>query len=275
MREARRRHGVSQKRLAARAGTTQSAISRIEKDRISPTFETLHELLYLLGEDLSVSSDVRDSGVDRTLNQGTLELEPEDRVKKSLHFAETIRELRGKNPVRLRTETSVMRNDLGPPLELSPLFRALVGHRADFVVIGGVAGGFHGTSYPTYDLDIAYERGEASLERMARALRELEVTLRGAPADLPFRPDAEALANGANFTFETPFGRFDLLGELTGVRDYETLKRDAESASFEGIRIRFASIDHLVAMKRAANRTKDKLMLEEYIVIAEERQRAS
>ena len=34
--------------------------------------------------------------------------------------------------------------------------------------------------------------------------------------------------------------------------------------------IRVASIDHLISMKRAANRTKDKLMLEEYIVIADE-----
>ncbi|MDP9227535.1 MAG: helix-turn-helix domain-containing protein, partial [Actinomycetota bacterium] len=37
LREARRRHGVSQKRLAIRAGTTQSAISRIEGDRVSPS----------------------------------------------------------------------------------------------------------------------------------------------------------------------------------------------------------------------------------------------
>jgi transcriptional regulator with XRE-family HTH domain len=110
--EARRRHGVSQRQLAARAGTTQSAISRIEQDRVSPSFETLHELLYLLGEDLTLGSEERDSGVDRTLNRGALELAPEDRVNKTLRFADMIREFRGKNPVRLRTDTSVMRNDI-------------------------------------------------------------------------------------------------------------------------------------------------------------------
>jgi hypothetical protein len=37
--------------------------------------------------------------------------------------------------------------------------------------------------------------------------------------------------------------------------------------------VKVASIDHLIAMKRASNRTKDKLMLEEYIVIADEQGR--
>jgi transcriptional regulator with XRE-family HTH domain len=67
LREARERHGVSQKRLAMRAGTTQSAISRIERDRISPTVETLRELLYLLGEDLKLGATRRDAGIDATL----------------------------------------------------------------------------------------------------------------------------------------------------------------------------------------------------------------
>ena len=52
LREARRRHGVTQAQLAIRASTTQSAISRIERDQVSPSVETLRELLHLLGEDL-------------------------------------------------------------------------------------------------------------------------------------------------------------------------------------------------------------------------------
>ena len=61
LKEARRRHGVSQKRLAMRAGTTQSAISRIERDRVAPSVDTLHELLYLLGEELELGMVGRDS----------------------------------------------------------------------------------------------------------------------------------------------------------------------------------------------------------------------
>lgn len=80
LKEARERHGVSQKQLAMRASTTQSAISRIERDRVSPSVETLRELLYLLGEDLNLAAEERDFGIDRTLNAERLKLSPSDRV---------------------------------------------------------------------------------------------------------------------------------------------------------------------------------------------------
>jgi transcriptional regulator with XRE-family HTH domain len=94
LREARRRHGVSQARLAARAGTTQSAISRIERDRVSPSVETLRELLYLLGEDLELGSAERDAGVDRTLIRERFRLTPEERVNYGLAYANFVIEQR-------------------------------------------------------------------------------------------------------------------------------------------------------------------------------------
>ena len=90
LREARHRHGVSQGGLATRAGTTQSAISRIERDRVSPSVETLRELLYLLGEDLSLTSEVRDFGIDRTLNAERLKLSPSERLEYGLAMAEQL-----------------------------------------------------------------------------------------------------------------------------------------------------------------------------------------
>ena len=95
LREARARHGVSQKQLAMRASTTQSAISRIERDRVSPSVETLRELLYLLGEDLALESGQRDAGIDGTLNAKNLTLTPAERVRQGLSFAEFVRRNRG------------------------------------------------------------------------------------------------------------------------------------------------------------------------------------
>jgi transcriptional regulator with XRE-family HTH domain len=98
LKEARRRHGVSQKRLAMRAGTTQSAISRIERDRVSPSVDTLRELLYLLGEDLTLGAEERDFGIDRTLNTGKLALSPTQRVEGGLAFADFVRRNRRARP---------------------------------------------------------------------------------------------------------------------------------------------------------------------------------
>jgi len=95
LREARRRHEVSQQELAIRAGTTQSAISRIEKNRVSPSIETLEKLLFVLGEDLVIGAEARDFGIDRTLNELNLTFTSAQRVRRTLEFADFVRRNRG------------------------------------------------------------------------------------------------------------------------------------------------------------------------------------
>jgi len=90
LRDARIRHRISQEQLAARAGTTQSSISRIEKERISPSVETLRELLYLLGEDLVLSAERRDAGIDETLIDERLRMNETERLEYGLAFADQV-----------------------------------------------------------------------------------------------------------------------------------------------------------------------------------------
>ena len=96
------------------------------------------------------------------------------------------------------------------------------------------------------------------------------MTLRGAPSDLPFQLDVATLANGANFTFDTEFGSFDILGDAAGVKGYDEVRRDAKVEEVFGVEVKVASLDHLIAMKRAANHPKDQLMVMEYVEISEE-----
>ena len=56
LREARTRHGISQRQLALRAKTSQDAISRIERGVESPTLERLNHLLMMLGERLELNT---------------------------------------------------------------------------------------------------------------------------------------------------------------------------------------------------------------------------
>ena len=95
LRAARRRAGLSQAALAARAGTTQSSISRIEADRISPTISTLESLLALLGERLALHSERIDFGIDRALLNANLDLDPGARLSRGTAFAALIGRNRG------------------------------------------------------------------------------------------------------------------------------------------------------------------------------------
>lgn len=163
----------------------------------------------------------------------------------------------------------------GTPLQAHPLLRTLVDHGVDFVVVGGLAGLAHGSAYPTYDLDVAYSRDRENVVRLTAALEEIGVALRGAPADPPFQLEAKTIEKGANFTFDSSYGSVDILGDAAGIRGYDELRGEAATATIEGVEVRVASIDHLIAMKRAANRPKDRIMVEEYIVIADEQRKAA
>lgn len=93
LREARRRHGVTQEQLAARARTSQAAISRIERDLVSPSVSTLATLLDLLGEELDLSATPTDYGHDRTLNALNLGFTPVERIERQAAWSRGLKEL--------------------------------------------------------------------------------------------------------------------------------------------------------------------------------------
>jgi hypothetical protein len=156
-----------------------------------------------------------------------------------------------------------------PEFNPNPIFETLVRHGVDFVVVGGLAGIAHGSAYNTEDADVAYARSHENLERLSAVLVELGATLRGAAAGLPFQLDAAALAAGLNFTFDTRYGPFDILGEPAGAPRYEELCAAGSDASLWGVAVRIASLDHLIAMKEAAARPRDLTMAAEYRTLAD------
>jgi transcriptional regulator with XRE-family HTH domain len=87
LREARRRHGLTQGQLAARARTSQAAISRIERDLVSPSVDTLATLLDLMGERLRLESSEVDYGFDRTLYDKTLSMTTDERIDHGVAFS--------------------------------------------------------------------------------------------------------------------------------------------------------------------------------------------
>ena len=93
LREARRRHGLTQQQLADRARTSQAAVSRIERDLVSPSVDTLAQLLDLLGEELALEGRPIDYGHDVTLLQQNLAEAVTDRVRRQAAWGRRIREI--------------------------------------------------------------------------------------------------------------------------------------------------------------------------------------
>lgn len=94
VREARRRAALTQHELAARAGTTQSAVARWESGRVEPGFETVRRLLRLCGFALLVALEPSD---DSDLHQARqlLEMTPSarvDQVARTAAFVAALRE---------------------------------------------------------------------------------------------------------------------------------------------------------------------------------------
>jgi transcriptional regulator with XRE-family HTH domain len=93
LRTVRRRHGLTQRQLADRARTSQAAISRLERGTVSPTVDTLHTLLDLMGEELDLDAAPIDYGHDRTLNADNLRLAVEDRIERQAAWGRSVKEL--------------------------------------------------------------------------------------------------------------------------------------------------------------------------------------
>jgi transcriptional regulator with XRE-family HTH domain len=94
VREARKRAGLTQAELAARTGTTQSAIARIEGGAVSPSLAHLTELVQAAGFDIDVRLvPYDDHDLSMALRNRTLT--PEQRLENMLafqRFAQTGRE---------------------------------------------------------------------------------------------------------------------------------------------------------------------------------------
>ena len=95
LREARRRHGLTQAQLAARARTSQAAISRIERGLVSPSVAMLARLLDLMGEELTLDAQPIDYGIDKTLIRENLKRTPEERLDFMVSFSNFVREFQG------------------------------------------------------------------------------------------------------------------------------------------------------------------------------------
>ncbi|MBZ0169948.1 hypothetical protein MELA_01008 [Candidatus Methylomirabilis lanthanidiphila] len=90
-------------------------------------------------------------------------------------------------------------------------------------------------------------------------------------AGSPFRREVATVARGLNFTLTTNVGDLDLFGEIADGGSYEDLQSHSMTIRVFGIECRCLSLEHLIAVKRAAGRPKDLEVIAELEAILEER----
>jgi hypothetical protein len=158
------------------------------------------------------------------------------------------------------------------PSKLEKIAAILLRHGVEFLIVGGQAEILMGSPRVTHDTDLCYRRTRENLNRLADALKELQPKLRGAPPDLPIVLDADALALGNNYTFDTSLGPLDLLGWLEPVGTYDDLAPRSESYRVGDLQLYTIGLDDLIRIKEHVGRPKDRQSLHQLLAIRKVRE---
>lgn len=154
-------------------------------------------------------------------------------------------------------------------IKIEAAIKALSSHGVEYIIIGGIAIRAHSSAYVTFDMDVCYSRTKENLKNLVAGLTPYHPRPRGFPEGLPFIWDIGTLQQGTNFTFATDLGDIDLLGEVTGLGNYEAVRAYSVTMSLYGFDCQVLSLDGLIIAKRAAGRTKDLLVLPELEALRE------
>lgn len=150
-----------------------------------------------------------------------------------------------------------------PDFDPGELLRRLTAAGVDFVIVGGIAAVLLGSPRMTRDLDITYAPDPVNMEALGTVLIDLDARLKGVEDDVPFTADGRMIGQTEILTLTTTAGEIDLLRAPAGGPGYQRMRQRAERMSVAGFSVLVASLEDLLAMKRAAGRPRDLADVEE------------
>jgi predicted nucleotidyltransferase len=146
-------------------------------------------------------------------------------------------------------------------LDIQAILRELVDGGVEFLLIGGVAVGYHGHVRATKDVDIVPAPDRGNLERLAAVLRRLGAEVDGAAdfdrGELPDPLDPAVLQLGGNWILVTRLGRLDVMQWIGDWPLWAQLSPEAIEDSIAELPMRIVSYEDLVRLKELAGRPED------------------
>src|SRR5438270_11775498 len=109
--------------------------------------------------------------------------------------------------------------------QLSQILERLNREKVDYVLVGGLAGVFHGVPLVTRDMDICMPFGKQNLLRLERAVIDLHPVHRQTPQLLPFSVAEDFPRGLKNVYLRTDLGVLDCLGDIKGLGDFAEVNR--------------------------------------------------
>ncbi len=146
-------------------------------------------------------------------------------------------------------------------LDIGAILAELDNQDVEFLIIGGVAVGYHGYVRATEDVDLVPVPDSRNLKRLAEALKNLDAQIEDAEEfeaeELPNPLDPEALGLGGNWVLRTRLGRLDLMQWIGELPLWEQLSAAAIKAEIGDLVVKVISYADLIALKQGAGRPED------------------
>jgi hypothetical protein len=138
------------------------------------------------------------------------------------------------------------------------LLKRLSNVGVDFVIVGGFAGIVHGCTSVTQDIDICCDFSPANLLRLQKALVGLHPVHRTTPNRLKLHLTEDNCRQFNNLYLDTDIGQLDCLNFISGIGDFQTVKKKSVLAKVENIQLKVLNLDSLIEAKKAMNRQRDR-----------------
>lgn len=159
---------------------------------------------------------------------------------------------------------------------LNHLLKRLLESKIEFVLIGGFAAVLHGSSQVTQDVDICAAITESNLEKLRKALKDLDPKHRMNPNFQPSLMDYPAKGQKIeNYYLRTKSGTLDIIQEVRPIGSFERIWEKAITISLFGLPCKVISIDDLIEVKRSMTRPKDLATLKELELLKKKTQTLS